>query len=185
MILQVLFKQGGRTIRETIANKFLHHDQSQIVYYSTDVRNMSGLVLSDRGIVEHDGMGLTRARSICQELNGVVDLDPDGKASPVDNRLTDERVDALISSGADIHAQSGGYDCSCEELDHLVDIAGSVEGVVGAGLTGGGLGGCVLVLVKDAGVAPLIDALQENFYDARGLESDMLVCTSVEGAGIV
>ncbi len=32
-----------------------------------------------KGIVEHDGMGLTRARSICQELNGVVDLDPSTK----------------------------------------------------------------------------------------------------------
>ena len=109
----------------------------------------------------------------------------DGKPSSVNNRVTEESVDALISSKTEIHTQSGGYDCSCEELDHLVDIAQNVDGVVGAGLTGGGLGGCVLVLVKETQVDRLIDALQEEFYDARGLQSDILVCTSVEGAGIL
>ncbi|MBR56887.1 MAG: hypothetical protein CMH54_02390 [Myxococcales bacterium] len=32
-----------------------------------------------KGIAEHDGMGLTRARGLCQDLKGVVDLDTDTK----------------------------------------------------------------------------------------------------------
>lgn len=114
-----------------------------------------------------------------------VRISPDGTPSPVDNRVTQETIDRLISTEAEIYAQPGGYDCSCEELDHLVDLAQSVGGVVGAGLTGGGLGGCVLVLVKEDSVDELIDVLKNRFYDARGLESDMLVCSSVEGAGIL
>lgn len=39
------------------------------------------------------------------------------------------------------------YECSCEELDVLVDAAVESPGVIGARLTGAGFGGCVVVLV--------------------------------------
>ena len=48
--------------------------------------------------------------------------------------------------------QSGGYRCSTEELDELVDIARKAPGVAGACLTGAGLGGCILVLVRKENV---------------------------------
>ncbi len=112
-------------------------------------------------------------------------FDSNGTATPVENRVTEEMVETLIETNGPVHAQSGGYDCSCEELDHLVDIAQSVDGVAGAGLTGGGLGGCVLVVVEETAVDRLTETLQTHFYDARGLESDMLVCSSVEGAGVL
>jgi galactokinase len=54
------------------------------------------------------------------------------------------------------------YEVSCRELDVLVETAESIEGVVGARMTGGGFGGCTVNLVRR-------DAL-ENFRTemARG-----------------
>lgn len=39
------------------------------------------------------------------------------------------------------------YNVSCPELDSLVEIALSVEGVLGSRMTGGGFGGCTVTLV--------------------------------------
>ncbi|QDV06236.1 Galactokinase [Planctomycetes bacterium Poly30] len=39
------------------------------------------------------------------------------------------------------------YECSCEELDVLVDAAVACDGVFGARLTGAGFGGCIVMLV--------------------------------------
>jgi galactokinase len=40
------------------------------------------------------------------------------------------------------------YEVSCKELDALVEIATSIEGVRGARMTGGGFGGCTVNLVE-------------------------------------
>jgi galactokinase len=40
------------------------------------------------------------------------------------------------------------YEVSCEELDVMVRLAGEVEGVYGARMTGGGFGGCTINLVS-------------------------------------
>ena len=119
----------------------------------------------------------------------------DGSASPRDNRISDAdlaRLSADLESDdptriarAQIHLQPGGYDCSCEELDLLVDLASRVDGVVGAGLAGGGLGGCVLVIIQNTSVPVLIQVLNEGFYTPRGLPDGILVCSSVAGSGIV
>jgi len=40
------------------------------------------------------------------------------------------------------------YQVSCPELDELVDITMQTKGVYGSRMTGGGFGGCIVVLVS-------------------------------------
>ena len=61
----------------------------------------------------------------------------------------------------------------------------SVDGCVGAGLTGGGLGGCVLALVREEAVDRLVKALTDEYYTPRELPDGTLVCASAEGACLV
>ena len=67
----------------------------------------------------------------------------------------------------------------------MVDIARRVPGVIGAGLTGAGLGGCILVLVSSEKVQEVIDALADNYYLPRGLPTAAEVCVLTEGAGVI
>ena len=59
------------------------------------------------------------------------------------------------------------YAVSCRELDALVEIVGGVPGVLGARLTGGGFGGCIVALTHRASLGPIEAAVREN-YDAQG-----------------
>ena len=86
---------------------------------------------------------------------------------------------------ARIWRQPGAYRCSCDELDNLVDCARSVPGVVGASLTGAGLGGPVVVLVQEDAVGALVDKVRKEYYERRGLIFSAEVCSSVDGAGRV
>jgi galactokinase len=58
------------------------------------------------------------------------------------------------------------YEVSSPELDALVEIAGSVPGVLGARLTGAGFGGCTVNLVRREAVGDLAAAVQAK-YPAR------------------
>lgn len=48
-----------------------------------------------------------------------------------------------------------GYEVSCAELDRLVAAARRIPGVLGARMTGGGFGGCVIALAERSAVAGL------------------------------
>jgi len=59
------------------------------------------------------------------------------------------------------------YEVSCEELDLLVEIVGGVRGVLGARMTGGGFGGCIVAIAhRDA--VPRIEAALREKYDGAG-----------------
>ena len=74
------------------------------------------------------------------------------------------------------------YEVSCEELDLLVEIAASCEGVYGSRMTGGGFGGCTITLVS----APAVEAFQQKVtqaYKAKtGIAPDLYVCSAAQGA---
>jgi len=115
----------------------------------------------------------------------------DGKRVSTDNSYPDERIDALISdlesgnpkrmSRARLWRQGGGYNVSLPELDMLVDIASATPGVVGAGLVGAGMGGSIVVVVKDECARQVVENLANQYYRPRNLKVAAEVVTPVGG----
>jgi galactokinase len=75
------------------------------------------------------------------------------------------------------------YGVSCPELDLLVEIASTSEGVYGSRMTGGGFGGCTVSLVH-AGAADRFQAKIRDEYAAQTkILTDIYVCSAAQGAG--
>jgi galactokinase len=71
---------------------------------------------------------------------------------------------------------------SCEELDLMVEIAGSIDGVYGARMTGGGFGGCTINLVDAPRVEAVREELSRRYEQATGIRPDIYVCQPSGGA---
>ena len=72
-----------------------------------------------------------------------------------------EKVGQLVYATHD--GLSRDYGVSCPELDFIVNIAREHESVLGARMMGGGFGGCVIALVKKAGVADYIADVKKRY----------------------
>jgi galactokinase len=127
--------------------------------------------------VSHDGDRVTRL--------------VDGKRVPTNNSYPNGRIDALIGDSqsgeperverARLWRQAGGYNCSLPEIDELVDIALATPGVLGAGLVGAGMGGCIVAVAGSDHVQEAIDNLTQQYYGPRNLEPAAEVITPVGG----
>ena len=65
---------------------------------------------------------------------------------------------------------SKDYEVSCEELDFLVDNVLLEEGVLGARVMGGGLGGCTINLLKKSEVEKIIEKLSKAYLEKFEIE---------------
>jgi galactokinase len=77
------------------------------------------------------------------------------------------------------------YAVSCPELDTLVDLSRSISGVFGARLTGGGFGGCVVVLAKKEAIAPLTQVLEREYPLRCGKNPGIFATAPGPGAHVV
>ena len=60
------------------------------------------------------------------------------------------------------------YEVSCPELDLLEELATAERGVYGARMTGGGFGGCVIVLVASERLEAVADSLSGQYNEHMG-----------------
>lgn len=60
------------------------------------------------------------------------------------------------------------YEVSCKELDALVEIAETLDGVFGSRMMGGGFGGCTINLVKNEFVDEFISSVKVQYSEKIG-----------------
>jgi len=77
------------------------------------------------------------------------------------------------------------YEVSCDELDLMVGIAESIDGVYGARMTGGGFGGCTVNLVRADAVPHFRTIIAERYAQATGHTPEIYVCQTADGAAPV
>ena len=65
------------------------------------------------------------------------------------------------------------YEVSCEEVDHLVDIAQHIEGTAGARITGGGFGGCTVNLVQESALEHFQNVILEEYAARTGITAEI------------
>ena len=115
----------------------------------------------------------------------VANFDDDRRARSFRVRTDDATLERLADQNAPLIDQPGRYACSIEAVDQMVDIAQATEGVVGAQLSGAGLGGCMMILVRRAYLDHLLDRLGKQFYRRRRLPVRLHPCTPIAGAGLL
>jgi galactokinase len=98
------------------------------------------------------------------------------------------RRDDLATFGRLLYASHASlrddYEVSCRELDHLVELLRGVPGVLGARMTGGGFGGCIVALA-DRGSVPAIEKRLRLEYDAAGCgPAELLLARPGAGASV-
>jgi len=108
-----------------------------------------------------------------------------------ENARVREAKKAMLAGNAELlgglmlkaHAsERDDFECSCEEVDFLVDAASKLDGCFGARLTGGGFGGCTVNLVDRAKADSFVAALKTAYLERYNIHPDAYICEAVDGA---
>ena len=106
------------------------------------------------------GVLLQRATHVVSENQRVCDA-----VAAIERRQWD-RLGALMT--ASHRSLRDDYEVSCPELDLLVELATAERGVCGARMTGGGFGGCVIVLVASDRLEAVADSVSGQYNEHMG-----------------
>lgn len=78
------------------------------------------------------------------------------------------------------------FEITTPEIDLLVEIVGQVLGEQGGvRMTGGGFGGCVVVLAPKSYSKKIGDAVNEDYPRKTGLTPEIHLCAASDGAGVM
>lgn len=75
------------------------------------------------------------------------------------------------------------YDTSTPEVEEVVNIVNSVDGVLGNRMMGGGFGGNVLVLVKKEAAPSVIEAVEAGYYEPQSRDTEGFINPHTPGRG--
>jgi len=74
------------------------------------------------------------------------------------------------------------YEVSCPEVDCLVKLAWSVDGVLGSRITGGGFGGCTVSIVRSDAVDTFVQHVTAGYQRRMGKKCEIYIAEIGDGA---
>lgn len=74
------------------------------------------------------------------------------------------------------------FEVSSPELNWMVELAGEIDGVLGARMMGGGFGGSTVNLVTAERAEEFATALARRYRERTGISAEILACRAAEGA---
>ena len=77
------------------------------------------------------------------------------------------------------------FEVSCNELDALVDIASKTDGVIGARMTGGGFGGCIVALVQGNKADSISDSICREYEEQTGVKPSAFMTRPGQGVHVI
>jgi len=112
----------------------------------------------------------------------------DGNVCDYNYIVTDEILDSLICksesgiSGSELYMQPGGYGCSIEQIDILIDRVIKQKGVLGAQISGAGLGGCIMIFCEKKVIWEIMDFLNNEYYIPNGFDNGAMIVKPQRGS---
>ena len=76
------------------------------------------------------------------------------------------------------------YLVSCDESDYIVDCCRNIDGVLGARMTGGGFGGCVIALVRDDKLDAFKKTLHANYLSKFDKNTEFYISKAMCGVAL-
>jgi galactokinase len=77
------------------------------------------------------------------------------------------------------------FEVSCAPVDLLVELTANHPGVIGARMTGGGFGGCIVALMEKAAVPSYTTSVPIEYLKQTGLTATVYDCEAACGASTV
>jgi galactokinase len=77
------------------------------------------------------------------------------------------------------------FENSTAYLDALVEIAKTVDGMIGSRLTGGGFGGSTVSLIQTERAAHIIETMQKRYFSATGVKCSPILTQPSQGARLL
>ncbi len=120
----------------------------------------------------------------------VVQFDSNFIEQPYNNELTDKILKKLIQKGSFTSQEikldnlTGGYGCSIPEIDFIVNLVKNHDDVLGAQLSGAGLGGCVMILVNKSYSTNLRSLITKSYKKQFHKECTVSLYKPVNGCSI-
>lgn len=171
----VLDSGTRRNLTDSVYNeRRLACDRGAALLGVEKLRDAGLAMLDDAGL---DPVDLRRARHVITENDRVLAFaaalernDPGAAGSLMNLSHESLRDDFSVSTPA---------------LDALVELARSQAGCFGARLTGAGMGGCAVALVRSEAVPALVEAVRSAYRTATGLEAQLYPSLPMNGAEVV
>lgn len=77
------------------------------------------------------------------------------------------------------------YEVSCPELNFIVNCAKKEPGILGARMMGGGFGGCVISLVKEAALDGIVKRIKEAYWNKMNVGMNVYITQIEDGTAII
>ena len=123
------------------------------------------------------GVHLMRARHVVGEIARTLDA-----VEALEKGNFHRFGELMVASHASLRDD---YEVSCVELDAVVEAAMGCDGVYGARMTGGGFGGCAIVLAVQAKAEAILRTIVEGFEQRFGHTPPSFATRAADGAEVL